>query len=222
LETERTAAPPSDHRARPRRRRFRAFRPFPRPHVGRRLPRELRAKQVGRLAGSFAEGLRDPQFEILLRRIDGAPVLGGNRVFVFFNGEDAFAAMCEAVAAAEREVLLESYIFKDDETGRRFFETLAAAAARGVSVRLLTDGVGSFSTAAGFWREMERRGIKVRIFHPLVSQLWYQPFRDHRKILVVDRRVGFTGGMNIGAEYGSIGHRPRRAPRRSAGRCRRP
>ncbi|HSC20329.1 MAG TPA: phospholipase D-like domain-containing protein [Solirubrobacterales bacterium] len=215
METDRTAHP-LPRRDRPRRRRFRAFRPFPRPHVGRRLPRELRAKRVGRLAGSFPEGLRDPQFEVLLRRIDGAPVLGGNRTFVFFNGEDAFAAMCEAVAKAEREVLLESYIFKDDETGRRFFEALAAAAARGVSVSLLADAVGSFSTGAGFWREMERRGIKVRIFNPLFAQLWYQPFRDHRKILVVDRRVGFTGGMNIGAEYGSIGHRPRRRSQSAA------
>jgi cardiolipin synthase len=198
----------------PRRRRFRAFRPVPRPHPGHRLPRELRAKRVGRLAATFPEGLRDPRFEVLLSRIDASPVLGGNQVFVFFSGGDAFDAMIEAVGRAEREVLLESYIFKDDATGRRFFEVLSAAAARGVAVRLLTDAVGSFSTSAGFWREMESRGIKVRIFHPLVSQLWYQPFRDHRKILVVDRRVGFTGGMNIGAEYGTVSKAPRWRGRR--------
>ena len=204
----------------PRRRRFRQFRPFPRPHVGHHLPRELRASRVGRLAATFADGLRDPRFEALLSRIDAAPVLGGNEVFPFFSGDDAFAAMCEAVGGARHEVLLESYIFKNDATGRRFLEVLAAAAARGATVRVLTDAVGSFSTGAGFWREMERRGIAVRIFHPLISELWYQPFRDHRKILVVDRRVGFTGGMNIGAEYGSIpssGKRRRRLTRRRAG-----
>ena len=218
MDSDRTAdSPPGSrpHAARPPRRRFRAFRPIPRPQAGHRLPRALRARRVGRLAATFPGGLRDPQLEALLSRIDAAPVLGGNRVFVFFSGGDAFDAMIEAVAGAEREVLLESYIFKDDATGRRFFEALAAAAARGVTVRLLTDAVGSFSTSADFWREMESRGIAVRIFHPLVSQIWYQPFRDHRKILVVDRRIAFTGGMNIGAEYGTVSsgsglHRGRR------------
>jgi len=196
---------------RPRsRRRFRRFRPVPRPQAGRRLPRELRARRVGRLAAAFPEGLRDPQFETLLSRIDAAPILGGNQVCPFFSGEDAFASMCEAVAGARREVLLESYIFKDDDTGQRFLEALTAAAARGATVRVLTDAVGSFSTSAAFWLEMERCGVEVRIFHPLVSQLWYQPFRDHRKILVVDRQVGFTGGMNIGAEYGSVSGFPQR------------
>jgi len=185
------------------RRRLRRFRPFLRPHPGRKLPRELRARRVGRLAAALPEGIFDPGFEILLRRIDGAPILGGNRVEVFFRGGDAFAAMHAAVQRAEREILLESYIFKDDRTGRLFLEETAAAAARGVQVRVVADALGSFETKAEFWREMEQRGIEIFLFHPLFSHLWYQPFRDHRKILVVDRRTAFTGGMNIGEEYGS-------------------
>jgi cardiolipin synthase len=156
-----------------------------------------------RLAQGLPEGVRDPGFEILLRRIDGAPLLGGNEVEVYVRGEDAFAAMREAVSSAHREVLLESYIYKDDATGRAFLDDLAAAAARGVRVKVLADALGSFATRGAFWREMELRGIESRLFNPLFKKLWYQPFRDHRKILVVDGRVAFTGGMNIGEEYGS-------------------
>jgi cardiolipin synthase len=164
---------------------------------------------VGLLAGALPEGLRDPAFEILQQRIDGSPFLGGNRVEVFFRGGDAFRAMALAGAEARHEILLESYIFKDDRTGRHVLEGTAAAAQRGVTVRVLADALGSFETRAEFWREMEDRGVDVHLYNPLFSRLWYQPFRDHRKILVVDREVAFTGGMNIGEEYGS----PRRRPK---------
>ena len=183
--------------------RFRHFRPIVRPGPGRRLPWELRVRQVGKLARTLPDGVRDPGFEVLLRRIDGAPILGGNQTLVFFRGEDAFASMREAVAAARKEILLESYIYKDDAAGRGFLEELSLAARRGVEVRVLADALGSFSTRSAFWQEMKRRGIAVRLYHPLFTALWYQPFRDHRKILVVDRLVAFTGGMNIGEEYGS-------------------
>src|SRR6185295_5625727 len=188
--------------------RFRRFRPILHPAPGRKLPRELRVGRVGRLAATLPQGLEDPGFEILLRRIDGAPFLGGNRVEIFFEGRTAFAAMREAALAAQREILLESYIFKDDATGRLFLEGAKAAAARGLKVRVLADAMGSYSTRAGFWREMESHGIETHLFHPVFKQLWYQPFRDHRKILVVDREVAFTGGMNIGEEYGSPNPRP--------------
>jgi cardiolipin synthase len=190
------------------RHRFRLFRPILRPSAGRQLPRELHVRRVGRLARALPDGVRDPGFEILLRRIDGAPILGGNRVQVYFNGHDAFTAMREAVVGARKEILLESYIYKDDSAGREFLDELSVAARRGVEVSVLADALGSFSTRNAFWQEMKRRGIHVRLYHPMFSALWYQPFRDHRKILVVDRRVAFTGGMNIGEEYGStsVGH----------------
>src|SRR6185295_9345080 len=92
--------------------RFRRFRPMLRPAPGRKLPRELRVGRVGELAAALSQGLEDPGFEILLRRIDGAPFLGGNQVEIFFEGRTAFAAMREAALAARREILLESYILK--------------------------------------------------------------------------------------------------------------
>ena len=155
------------------------------------------------MAGTLLLGVRDPGFPRLLSRIDQAPVLPANRVEVFFSGTQAFASMCAAMDSAEREILVESYIWRADATGQIFLRHLAAAAARGVAVKVLADAWGSFGTRSRFWAEMRKRGLEVRLFHPLIPYFWYQPFRDHRKILVVDRRVAFTGGMNIADEYGS-------------------
>jgi cardiolipin synthase A/B len=192
------------------RHRHRLFQPILRPAVGRKLPPDLQGRKVVRIAQELPEGVRDPGFETLLRRIDGAPLFGGNEVEVYFRGEDAFTAMCAAVTAAKKEILLESYIYKDDHTGRAFLDALAGAAARGVTVKVLADALGSSSTRAEFWQEMASLGIENRLFHPLFKQLWYQPFRDHRKILVIDGEIAFTGGMNIGEEYGSVVKKKRR------------
>ena len=86
---------------------------------------------------------------------------------MFFDGQDAFAAMLSAVESAREEILLESYIFKDDPTGRRFQAGLIAAARRGVSVRVLADGIGSIETRRGFWKEMAEGGVDARLFRPI-------------------------------------------------------
>ena len=194
--------------ARSRRRPLRRFQPVLRPRAGRKLPRELAPRRVWRLAARIPGGLEDPTFETLLQRIDEAPVLGGNAVTLYFSGQDAFPAMSEAGRAALSEILVESYILKDDATGRIFLDEMAAAAERGVTVRVLADALGSASTHATYWQELEARGVQVRLFHPLFEKLWYGAFRDHRKIVVVDRRIAFTGGMNIGEEYGSPRPKP--------------
>jgi len=183
----------------------RSLKAFLRPHPGWKLPRELKPRSVGRLARALPDGLRGDAFASLLTRIDGgAPVRAGNHVEVFCDGERATQAMLAAIDAAREEVLLEAYIFTDDSTGKRFSEALRRACARGVKVRVLADAIGSFSTAAAFWKAMEACGIEVHLFHRIFPDLWWQAFRDHRKILVVDRQVGFTGGMNIADEYSSF------------------
>jgi cardiolipin synthase len=182
--------------------KLRRWRPVVRPHAGRRLPRVFRTRRVGRLAAAFPGGLRDPDFARLLHLIDESPVHSGNRATLLARGDQAFAAMERAIAGARREVLLESYIFKDDSAGRAVLGSLAAAAERGVEVRVLADAVGSAGTKREFWRLLRRSGVEARLFNPLFPYLWYGPFRDHRKILVVDRQRAFTGGMNIGEEYG--------------------
>jgi cardiolipin synthase len=171
------------------------------------LPPRLQPERAGGAAEGLA-GVRDPAFETLLRQIDSGPFHHGDVVEVFFDGERALAAMLAAIGAAASEVLVESYILKDDATGQAFLTALAAAASRGVRVRVLADALGSSATRAAFWRQMRERGLEVRLFHRLLPYLWAQAFRDHRKIIVVDRRIGFTGGMNIANEYGSSRHAP--------------
>lgn len=178
-----------------------------RPREGRRLPRPLTPRRVGATARAHLSGLRDPRLDELISVIDdAAPIHRGNRVRLFTEGEGAMAAMLQAIAGARREVLCEAYIFLDDQTGEAFRDALCAAAGRGVRVCVLADAWGSISTHSGFWRDMEAGGVEVRLFHRLFTHLWWQPFRDHRKVLVADRRVAYTGGMNIADEYaGSSG-----------------
>lgn len=158
---------------------------------------------MSRIVQSYGRGLRDPRFERLLRRIHRGAVFAGNRVEIFIAGDAAFRSMREALREAREEVLLESYILRDDATGWEFLDELGAAVDRGVTVRLLADAFGSAMTRHSFWIEMRRRGIEARLFHPFFPHFWNEPFRDHRKILTIDRKVAFIGGMNIGEEYGS-------------------
>jgi cardiolipin synthase A/B len=201
-----------------RRRGRRRWLPRLRPLPGRRLPKKLRAENVGRLAAALPRGLRDPDFEPLLTRIETSPVLPGNRLTVYTDGTDAFESMLAAIDAAAQEVLLEAYIFRDDATGQAFRDALGHAAERGAAVRVLADGFGSSETGEVFWDSLRAQGADVRIFHPLLSRFWNFAFRDHRKILVVDRRISFTGGMNIGVEYGSSRRSARQAKEHHAWR----
>jgi cardiolipin synthase len=130
-------------------------------------------------------------------------VTGGNRVHVLVNGQQAYPAKLEAIAKAERTLDAAYYIFSGDETGRRFRDALTAAAERGVRVRLLLDAVGCAWTWNSFFNPLRKAGGEVRTFLPL-SPLRARTLnlRNHRKILVADGSVGFTGGINIGDEFG--------------------
>jgi cardiolipin synthase A/B len=127
------------------------------------------------------------------------PLLPGNTLTPLVEGDAAYPAMLAAIEGAERSVSLTSFIFDLDRAGRRFVEALAAAVERGVEVRVLIDAVGarySFPSTVGALR---RRGVRVARFMPAFFH-WRMPYfnlRSHRKIMVVDGRVGFTGGMNI-------------------------
>jgi cardiolipin synthase len=173
------------------------------PAADRRLPEHYHPANVLRLAEKIPAGLRAPEFLELVCQIDTGPLHAGNKVELFFDGQAAFASIYEAINAAREEVLLETYILRDDSTGFEMREALSRAASRGVTVRVLADGFGSSSTKAAFWNELRGGGIKARLFHPLWSRLWDHFHRDHRKLIVVDQRIAFTGGMNVADEYGS-------------------
>lgn len=177
-----------------------------RPRAGRMLPNELRVEKVGHLAEALPLGVRDAGFERLVGRIDTGPIHHGNQIQLFFRGEEAFASVLQAIEGATQEILLETYILRDDATGRKLLGLLGGAAARGVKVRVLADAYGSWTTKRAFWREMQGLGIEARLFHPFWSHLRRFLFRDHRKIIAIDRRISFTGGMNVANEYGSSRH----------------
>jgi len=182
-----------------------------RPRSGRRLSPALQPQAAYQAGIQLSDGLASASFAELLSGIDGgATIHPGNRIRLFFAGAAAMDAMVAAIAGAEREVLIESYIFRDDETGARFQRELQRAADRGLTVRVLADAFGSWRTHGHFWRELASSGVEVRLYNSTMATLLWQPFRDHRKILVVDRSTGFTGGMNIADEYGSS-TRPRHA-----------
>lgn len=149
------------------------------------------------------DGVCDPGFRPLVQGIDRAPMHACPPAQLLIDGEEAFKIMGAACDEAESEILVETYILRDDRVGVSLFQHLAAAVKRGVRVYVLADGLGSFGTGRKYWNDLEAAGITVRLFH----QWWSAPLhalrRDHRKIVVIDRKLAFTGGMNIGVEYGS-------------------
>jgi cardiolipin synthase len=142
-------------------------------------------------------------------RVTGHPLLEGNRIEPLVDGDEAFPAMLAAIEAARQSVTLVSYIFDNDAAGHAFRDALVRACDRGVEVRVLIDDVGSRYTKPTMVRELRGVGVPVAAFLPTrVPRLFqYANLRNHRKIMVVDGRVGFTGGMNIRA-----GHWLARAP----------
>ncbi|WP_428265589.1 phospholipase D-like domain-containing protein [Haliangium sp.] len=134
-------------------------------------------------------------------RVSGRPLLGGNKVEPLCNGEGAYPAMLDAIAAAERSVYLCTYIFDSDQAGLRFVDALADAAARGVDVRVLVDAIGEHYAWPRISRLLrKRKGVRVIRFLPLTRGLRIN-MRNHRKVLTVDGKVGFTGGMNLGQRH---------------------
>ncbi|WP_044890399.1 cardiolipin synthase [Myxococcus hansupus] len=129
----------------------------------------------------------------------GVPLLPGNRITVLESRRDAYPAMLEAIDAARVSISLCSYIFDNDLAGRRFVEALGAAVQRGVEVRVLVDAVGSRYTWPPILGRLRRAGVRAARFLPSLMpyRLPFANLRNHRKLLVVDGRVGFTGGMNI-------------------------
>ena len=128
--------------------------------------------------------------------------VGGDQVRLLRDGIEAFPAMLAAIENAQREILLEMYWVGADAVGTRFRDALAKQARKGVTVRVIWDAVGSLGIAPAFWEPLAHAGAEIREYHPVSPlrpsfQFSRMDQRDHRKILVVDREVGFTGGLNL-------------------------
>lgn len=135
------------------------------------------------------------------------PLVADNRVSLLIDGPQTLAAIRKAIEAARHHVHIETYIFADDEVGRAFSELLIARHRDGIEVRVLYDAIGSVATPGGFFGHMRDAGIEVREFRPLdpvrTPLTWKINNRDHRKIVVIDGRVAFTGGINFSSTYAS-------------------
>jgi len=127
----------------------------------------------------------------------------GNTVTALRNGEEAYPAMLDAIASAENHIFLTTYLLDKDETGAHFRQALGRAVERGVDVRVMIDGVGDWYSIPRASRLLARSGIRVERFLPprLIPPSLSVNMRNHYKILVIDDRIGFTGGMNIGDRH---------------------
>jgi cardiolipin synthase len=158
-------------------------------------------KVLAGVASSEAEHLHS--LATLIETLTGKPLLSGNLIRPLRNGEQAYPEMLQAIAEAKASVSLCTYIFDNDQIGRRFVDALESAIRRGVQVRVLIDDIGVHYSWPSIRRSLRRAGIPYSMFLPKLVPA-YSPYANlciHRKILVVDGRIGFSGGMNIRAGH---------------------
>ncbi len=144
---------------------------------------------------------------IVLEEITGSPLVAQNKVTLLKDGEATYGAMFEALQNARDHINFETFIFEDDEIGGRFADLLVEKQQQGVQVNLIYDSVGSKNTPAAFFKRLRDSGVKVVEFNPVnplkAKKIDFLTHRDHRKILIVDGEIAFTGGVNISGVYSS-------------------
>ena len=144
-------------------------------------------------------------------RVTRRPLVAGNQITPLMNGDAAYPEMLERIDGAARSVALSTFIFDNDKVGRSFADSLGRAVKRGLEVRVLVDAAGSRYSWPPIMRELRRNRVRYARFMQTVVP-WRMPFlnlRSHRKLLIVDGEVGFTGGMNI-REGHVLSERPKR------------
>ncbi len=149
----------------------------------------------------------------LEEHIVGNPLVISNKATLLQDGESTYAAMFKAIAAAKDHINIQTYIIENDEIGKQFSDALLAKQAQGVQVTLIYDSVGSLQTPQKFFQRLNDGGILTLEFNPVnplsLKKGWALNQRDHRKLLIVDGRSVFLGGINISSVYssGSAGRR---------------
>lgn len=176
------------------RRRARSLRPRTEADASRARPVP---EDMGETDRVEAEHLR--MLARVVDRVATRPLVAGNQVRPLVNGDAAFPEMLAAIDGATASVALATYIFDNDSSGREFVDALRRAVGRGVAVRVLIDDTGARYSRPSIVRELNRAGVTVVRFLPGLSpwRLMNLNLRNHRKLLVVDGRIGFTGGINI-------------------------
>lgn len=172
-----------------------------RPRFGRHKADSCSPEQLHEILGSGDAHMAD--LARVVSRFSPMPLLRGNLFEPLVGGDEAYPAMLEAIQRAERSVALSSYIFNDDPLGRMFVEALGEAVKRGVEVRVLIDDIGARYDLPRVFGPLHRAGVRSAAFLPglIPTFMPYFNLRNHRKILVVDGSLGFTGGLNIDKDY---------------------
>jgi cardiolipin synthase A/B len=174
-------------------------------HLERRKRKRSGAKRIvdegmRGLAALDCTAIEQRQLASLPIQLGGMPPLRAESMDLYFDGASAYEAILAAVAAAQDHIHLEYYIWEPDTIGTRFRDALIERARAGVTVRLLLDGAGSGRLSRAFLRPLREAGVVVAWFNPVRLRTIRRhrvDFRTHRKIVVCDGRIGFTGGMNI-------------------------
>src|SRR4249920_1084338 len=140
--------------------------------------------------------LNDPTFERCMAHLLGPPLVDGNRITSLLNGDEIFPAMLAAIRSAKATITFETYIYWSGNVGKQFAAALTERANAGVRVHVLLDWIGSKKLDAAALAKLEGAGVEVERYHPL---RWYSlsrmNSRTHRKLLVIDGRLGFIGGV---------------------------
>jgi cardiolipin synthase len=143
----------------------------------------------------------------LEQAVNDSPLILGNKVTLLQDGAATYPAMFAAIRSARDHINLESYIIENDEVGRQFSDLLLAQQARGVQVNVIYDSVGALNTPKPFFERLKQGDIEVLEFNPInpltAKGPWMINHRDHRKLLLVDGRIAFIGGINISSVYGA-------------------
>ena len=157
--------------------------------------------KVERRIGRFYQ-LDSPRFQYELGALLGPPFTVGNQVSALVNGDEIFPPMLKAIHAAEKTITFETYIYWSGNIGQKFAEALSERARHGVKVHVLLDWLGSVKMEDDLLSQMTAAGVQIRRFHaPHWTHLARFNNRTHRKLLIVDGRIGFTGGVGIAPQW---------------------
>lgn len=173
--------------------------------ISHKMYKKLNRRSIGRK--ELLETLNPPGehkgLVNLLNRQKASPLYGGSSVTFYSDGEEKFEALFEELEKAQKHIHIQYYIFLDDEIGCKTRDILLRKAAEGVEVRLIYDDVGSWKAKRRFFDDMQKAGIEVQAFLKVTFKLLTSRvnYRNHRKVVIIDGKVGFVGGMNVADRY---------------------
>ncbi|MFI3257833.1 MAG: phospholipase D-like domain-containing protein, partial [Spirochaetales bacterium] len=158
-------------------------------------------------AGTFSNPILNEYSSLIDMNLNyaNAPITFTDSVKIFTWGKDIFDNLFEDIKNARHYIFLQYFIIRNDQTGQKFINLLCEKAREGVEVKLLYDDLGSFKTPHSLFAQLDKAGgVSLPFFPVKTGNIWSLNFRNHRKIVVIDNKIGYTGGFNIGNEYAGL------------------